>query len=70
MIAWAPQIKGYPKTVERGNTYAISGRKFDGLSQAAASGDELETATNYPLVRFTNTKTHHVFYARTTTKAR
>lgn len=63
--AWAPQIKGYPKTVQRGNTYAISGQQFNGLSQAAASGDELETATNYPLVRLTNTKTHHVFYGRT-----
>jgi hypothetical protein len=35
------------------------------LSQAAAFGDELQTATNYPLVRITNTKTKHVFYART-----
>ena len=28
-------------------------------------GDEFETATNYPLVRITNTSTGHVFYART-----
>jgi hypothetical protein len=35
------------------------------LSQAASFGDELETATNYPLVRITNDSTHHVFYART-----
>ena len=35
------------------------------MSQAAAFGDEQETATNYPLVRITNTATRHVFYART-----
>ena len=62
---WAPKIKRYPKRVRRGSTYAISGRQFNGLSQAAAFGDELETATNYPLIRLTNTATGHVFYART-----
>ena len=62
---WAPKIKRYPKKVRRGSTYAISGQQFNGLSQAAAFGDELETATNYPLVRLTNTATGHVFYART-----
>lgn len=62
---WAPKIKRYPKKVRRGSTYAISGRQFNGLSQAAAFGDELETATNYPLVRLTNAATGHVFYART-----
>lgn len=63
--SWAPQIKRYPKRIRRGSTYPISGRQFNGLSQAAAFGDELETSTNYPLVRLTNTATGHVFYART-----
>jgi hypothetical protein len=36
-----------------------------GLSQAAAFGDEYQTATNYPLVRITNPATGHVFYAKT-----
>ena len=49
----------------RGSTYKVSGQQFNGLSQAASFGDEFETATNYPLVRITNTATHHVFYART-----
>jgi cell division septation protein DedD len=35
------------------------------LSQAVAYGDDYQAATNYPLVRFTNNATHHVFYART-----
>ena len=49
----------------RGSTYQITGKQFNGLSQAASFGDELETSTNYPLVRITNRATHHVFYART-----
>ncbi len=63
--SWAPTISTYPSTVTRGSTYSISGTQFNGLSQAAAFGDELETATNYPLVRITNNSTQHVFYART-----
>ncbi len=63
--AWAPLIKRYRRRITRGNTYPISGRQFNGLSQAAAFGDELETSTNYPLVRLTNIATGHVFYART-----
>lgn len=63
--SWAPALSTYPSTITRGSTYPISGTQFNGLSQAAAFGDELETATNYPLVRITNNSTHHVFYART-----
>jgi hypothetical protein len=63
--AWQPTISSYPSTVTRGSTYKISGTQFNGLSQAAAFGDEVETATNYPLVRITNNSTGHVFYART-----
>lgn len=63
--AWAPTITSAPTTVVRGSTYKISGTQFNGLSQAAAFGDELETATNYPLVRLTNQVTGHVFYGRT-----
>lgn len=63
--AWAPALRSYPSAVVRGSTYKISGRRFNGLSQAAAVGDEFQTATNYPLVRITNVGTGHVFYART-----
>jgi hypothetical protein len=62
---WAPTIAHCPTTVTHGSTYKISGTQFNGLSQAASFGDEFETATNYPLVRITNTATGHVFYART-----
>ncbi|HEX8814338.1 MAG TPA: hypothetical protein VF753_02460 [Terriglobales bacterium] len=63
--SWAPKITAHPKTVTPGSTYKISGQQFNGLSQAASFGDEDETATNYPLVRITNTATGHVFYAKT-----
>jgi hypothetical protein len=63
--AWAPAITLAPTTVTRGSTYSISGTQFNGLSQAAAVGDELNASTNYPLVRITNDASGHVFYART-----
>jgi hypothetical protein len=63
--AWAPAITTYPHSVTRGSTYKISGKQFNGLSEAQAFGDELTSATNYPLVRITNTATGHVFYAKT-----
>ncbi|HEY1615497.1 MAG TPA: hypothetical protein VGF97_17590 [Rhizomicrobium sp.] len=63
--AWQPTITSVSSSVKRGQTYKISGTQFNGLSQAAAFGDEVETATNYPLVRITNTASGHVFYART-----
>jgi hypothetical protein len=62
---WAPIVTICPSTVTRGQTYRVIGRQFNGLSQAASYGDELETATNYPLVRIKNNATGHIFYART-----
>ena len=63
--AWAPSVTQYPHTVTRGSTYKISGKQFNGLSQAQAFGDELTSVTNYPLVRITNKTSGHVFYAKT-----
>ena len=62
---FAPVVTNSPSTVVRGETYMLFGRQFNGWSQADNFGDELETATNYPLVRITNNATHHVFYAKT-----
>jgi len=64
--SWAPTITDIEsKNLVRGSTYRIIGTQFNGLSQAAAFGDELQGATNYPLVRITNNASNHVFYART-----
>jgi hypothetical protein len=63
--AWEPIIKSAPADVVPGHSYRISGIRFNGMSQGSAFGDEDQNATNYPLVRITNTQTQHVFYART-----
>ena len=64
--SWAPAISSAPSSVTPGSTYSISGTQFNGLSQGAYYGDDVQAATNYPLVRITNNSTGHVFYARTT----
>ena len=43
---------------------SISGTQFNGLTQATAYGDDLQNATNYPLVRIVNTNRGHVFYCK------
>ena len=63
--SWAPRIQSYPSTVSPGSSYTISGHLFNGMSQGAAYGDDVQAATNYPLVRITNNATGHVFYSRT-----
>jgi hypothetical protein len=62
---WAPRIQSAPTTVGPGGSYVISGHHFNGFSQGAAYGDDVQSATNYPLVRITNLATGHVFYSRT-----
>lgn len=62
---WAPEIEWAPRAVQPGGSYELRGRRLNGMSQASMYGDENQTATNYPLVRITNLRTHHVFYSRT-----
>ena len=62
---WAPLVTNVPTSVQRGQTYRVIGRQFNGMSQAAGFGDEFETATNYPLVRIKNNATGHIFFAKT-----
>ncbi|MGH7295376.1 MAG: hypothetical protein ACRELB_10605 [Polyangiaceae bacterium] len=64
---WAPSIDescGLER-LQPGQTYTLSGRQLNGLSQGSAYGDDAQQATNYPLVRITNRATGHVVYART-----
>jgi hypothetical protein len=63
--SWAPTIATFPSSITAGQTYKITGTQFNGLSQAEAFGDEYQNATNYPLVRITNTSSGKVVYART-----
>ncbi|HEY5096192.1 MAG TPA: hypothetical protein VII69_13835 [Candidatus Eremiobacteraceae bacterium] len=61
----APAVTAVPTSLTHGNTYVISGVRFNGCSQANAYGDDAQAASNYPLVRIKNNATGHVFYART-----
>jgi hypothetical protein len=51
--------------LSRGNTYTISGTQFNGVSQGCYYGDDFTSATNFPVVRFTNQSSGHVFYGKT-----
>jgi hypothetical protein len=62
---WAPSITSAPSALYAGATYPISGTQFNGLSQGAYFGDDVQGSTNYPIVQITNAATGHVFYART-----
>jgi hypothetical protein len=65
--AWAPQIDATCGLgeLQPGSTYRISGTQLNGLSQGSAYGDDVQQATNYPLVRIRNRGTGHLAYART-----
>jgi hypothetical protein len=52
-------------TIHPGATYTIAGTQLNGVYQGSMFGDDVQQATNYPLVRITNIATKHVFYSRT-----
>ena len=61
----APSVLLATPVLTRGQTITLMGSRFNGASQAGAYGDDYQAATNYPIVRFTNVATGHVFYGRT-----
>jgi hypothetical protein len=63
--AWAPKVTKVASLLTHGKTFTLSGIQLNGLSQGAAYGDDAQSASNYPLVRITNTLTGHVFFCRT-----
>jgi hypothetical protein len=60
-----PVVFHAPGHVSAGGSYLVFGLRFNGISQGAAYGDDVQAATNYPIVRITNLQSGHVFYART-----
>ena len=48
-----------------GDTYVLEGDRLSGVSQGGFYGDDVQTATNFPLVRVTYAATSHVRYLRT-----
>jgi hypothetical protein len=64
--SWQPVISSLSSTtLNPGSTYQVTGTQLNGLSQGAAYGDDVQAATNYPIVRITNNATGHVFFAKT-----
>ena len=63
--SFRPVIQVCPAQFRRATTIQLSGTQFNGLSQATAYGDDSSAATNYPLVRITNTASGQVRYCRT-----
>jgi hypothetical protein len=63
--SWAPTITSAPSCVVPGASYILNGTQLNGLSQGASYGDDVQGATNYPLVSIVNSATAHVFYRRT-----
>lgn len=62
---WAPLILEGNLLLRRGGSFRIGGLRFNGMTQGAAYGDDVQAATNYPLVRMTSLLTGHVVYSRT-----
>jgi hypothetical protein len=63
--AWQPAITNFPSTVSINQSYTLTGTQINGLSQGSFFGDDCQTATNYPVVRITNTVTGNVVYCPT-----
>jgi hypothetical protein len=64
--AWKPTITSVPSTITHGKSYVVKGTQFSGLSLGGTYGDDFQDATNWALVRITNTASKHVVYAKTT----
>jgi hypothetical protein len=64
--SWRPSITSLNSTtLLKGSTYSLSGKQLAGLDQGTAYGDDVQSATNFPVVRITNVATGVVTYART-----
>jgi hypothetical protein len=63
--AWRPVVSSVSTSLGIGSTgNAISGTNFNGFDLGGVYGDDAQSSTNFPLVRFTNVATGDVCYAR------
>lgn len=64
--AWKPRIKSVAATLSVGSkNNKIKGKNFNGFTFGGYYGDDVQMATNFPIVRITNTGSGHICYART-----
>jgi hypothetical protein len=59
-----PTVTYLPATVERGETVTLAGTQLNGLHEGGAYGDDSSCRSNFPIVRFIDTSTGQVRYAR------
>jgi hypothetical protein len=62
--ALEPEITDAPDRLIPGGHYKVSGRRFNGVSQAVSYGDDCTSATNYPIARLRHAD-GQVLYCRT-----
>jgi hypothetical protein len=62
--AWKPTISSITANGDAANSYTLTGRQLEGISQGSSYGDDAESDTNYPIVRLVGGG--HVYYAKTT----
>ena len=62
---WRPTITSCPALIRTKQTYQLSGRQLNGLSQACSYGDDATMATNYPIVRVRSDVDGKEYYAKT-----
>jgi hypothetical protein len=64
--SWAPRIKFLSsRKLSPGHSYFLFGTQLSGLDQGSVYGDDVQDATNFPVVRITNSATGVVTYAMT-----
>jgi hypothetical protein len=64
--AWRPSITSLSSgSLTPGKGASLSGTQLAGLDQGATYGDDVQSNTNFPLVRITNSQSGVVTYART-----
>ncbi len=52
--SWAPTITNVAPSTSKIGVYTITGTQLTGISEGAGYGDDVECATNYPIVRLTS----------------
>ena len=62
---WRPSIVNCPAVVRTKQTYQLSGRQLNGLSQACSYGDDATMATNYPIVKVRSEANGKEYFGKT-----
>jgi hypothetical protein len=59
--AWRPTVSAAPASLVSGGTFTLSGNQLNGLSQGASYGDDVQAASNYPIIEIVSLATGHLW---------